>query len=108
MSKKDNSSGKIIGEPNLASIMNRLEKEEKEQLFQKWLNMPLQEDPNCIYRENVDDNYTHCDFINEFLHDLFKILGEKKYIIKKNKVKAFKNEIVNLFYKRSLHNYAVH
>ena len=30
MSKKDNSSGKIICEPNLASIMNRLEKEEKE------------------------------------------------------------------------------
>ena len=106
MAENNNYYGQIICQPNLASIMNRLKKEEKERLFQKWLNMPLQGDPNCIYRENVDNNYTHCDFINEFLNDLLAILNEKKYIIKKNKVKAFKNEIVNLFYKRSLHKYA--
>ena len=57
-------------EINLASIMNRLEREEKERLFQRWLNMPLQGDPNCLKRENVDDNYTHRDFLNEFINIL--------------------------------------
>lgn len=106
--KGDVNMSRHVEQPNLASIMNRLEKEEKERLFQRWLNIPLQSDPNCVMRENVDDNYTNRDFIDEFLRDLLTILRKKKYIIKENKLKAFKNEVVNIFYKRSLHKNAVY
>ena len=106
--ERDVNTSRHVEQPNLASIMNRLEREEKERLFQRWLNMPLQNDPNCVTRENVDDDYTHRDFIDEFLGDLLTILRGKKYIIKENKLKAFKNEIVNVFYKRSLQDYAVY
>jgi len=106
--KGDVNISRHVEQPNLASIMNRLEREEKERLFQKWLNTPLQDDQNCLKRENVNDNYTHRDFIDEFLRDLLTILKKKKKKIQKNKLKAFKNEVVNIFYKQSFHKNAVY
>ena len=106
--KGDVNLSRHMEQPNLASIMNRLERKEKERLFQKWLNTPLQSDPNCLKRENVDDNYTHQDFVNEFIRDILNILKLKKYNIPKNKLKAFKNEVVNIFYKQSFHKNAVY